>query len=179
MQIIGKCGHMLCQLNPEVLLTKQCPAKEFEEHVIKQAKKDFQGLLRSLEAASTHLELQELGLHEYIIPHEFIPLLGTIFGNLSNTLTELWLSTVGYSGPFEPYLYRGTHKAALFRAIARLRRLRVLTMLHWEEFVGPDVEAVEPLLSLQNLKSVYVRDVTDSPAFMVDLKFTSLQAAFE
>lgn len=125
------------------------------------------------------LRLKTLALHDFVVPPQQIPVLGSIFQNLSETLTELYFEHAGANSQVQPWAYRTSDKTALFRAIRMLDNLKILTILYWEDFVGTDTECVEPLLGLQHLETVYVSEVTDSPAFGCGLTFAPVQNALE
>lgn len=56
-------------------------------------------------------------------------------------------------------------RVALFSAVARVTNLRILRVAAWREFAGEDAEQVRvvvaPLLRMQQLEGVHVREVTD------------------
>lgn len=125
------------------------------------------------------LRLKTLALHDFVIPPIHIPILGSIFQNLSETLTDLFFQHAGSNSDVQTWVYHPSNKTSLFRAIAMLENLENLTMFYWEEFVGPDIECAEPLKKLRNLKVVHVEKVTDARAFSCGLNFAPIQVAQE
>jgi hypothetical protein len=178
LQIIGKCGHPLASIS-NVSLADACPSQSLEASNVKMAKGLLHGILIGLEGATSVLRLRTLALHDFVVPPQHIPILGSIFQNLSETLTELFFEHAGSNSQVQPWVYRTNDKSSLFRAIRMLENLKVLTMLYWEDFVGSDTETVEPLLGLQHLQTVYVSEVNDSPAFGCGLSFAPVQRITE
>ena len=177
-QIIGKCGHPLASIS-NVSLSDACPSQALENAHNKLAGSLLHGILVGLEGATSTLRLKTLALHQFVVPPHHIPILGSIFQNLSETLTDFHFEHVGANSPAQPWMYRTSDKTAMFRAIAMLENLEKLTMLFWEEFEGSDIECAEPLLALRRLQTVFVEKVTDSPAFNCGLTFSAVQAALE
>jgi hypothetical protein len=137
-------------------------------------KRNLHGALEWLDLLTDKVSLKTLALHNLVMPPQHTLLLRSVLLSLSDSLVELHLDLCAATGPTTvPSCTVGSDSAALegwdfscgikkfrvFESIACLTQLRRLTFPHWEEFVGKDTDAPEPLTRLNALESVRVRHI--------------------